>query len=386
MQSQIVSTASTENKTYDRANPYKSRILSRYRLSGPGSTKETWHVVLDLEGSNISWRPGDSIAIYPENDLSVVEGILKSQSWSPDAVVVDEKTKESLSIVSYLCTRANLAKPTKRLIQALAERCPAVFGPMIEHDDACLACIEAHSVDELLGMAPGSFASPQELILCIAPLLPRFYSIASSRAHVGNQVHCTVSYVAYSVQNKSRVGVCSHFLCRLADIGSTPVGVYIQPTKDFILPESTTTPLIMIGPGTGVAPFVAFMQERMQRSEECRNWLFFGERQRAHDFYYEEFWGELVQTGKLRLDTAFSRDASEKEYVQHKMWACRQELWQWLENGARIYVCGDASRMAKDVDHMLQQIVSSQTGMSEESAKAFCNTLRKEKRYLRDVY
>ena len=358
--------------SYDRQNPFHSKVVSRYRLNATDSSKETWHIVLDLKGSNISYRPGDSIAIYPENDDHSVQKILEAQNISPDASVEDPRTGQNMTFLQWLTKKANLSKPTTKLLEAVG----------LNEEMAAL-----YTVPELLQEHPGKFSSASELMPHLAPLLPRFYSISSSQMSVGDEVHCTIANVRYEVNNKPRVGVCSHYLCSMLEERLSKVAVYIQPTKDFILPEDNMVPIIMIGPGTGVAPFRAFMQERLHRGAHTdKNWLFFGERHEKQDFFYQEYWNTLVKQGHLRLDAAFSRDQEHKVYVQHKMWENRKELWQYLQDGAKLYVCGDANRMAKDVDAMLQQIASSEGGLSVDEAKAYFTALRKEKRYLRDVY
>jgi sulfite reductase (NADPH) flavoprotein alpha-component len=372
---------------YDRLNPYQSKIVERYRLNKEGSTKETWHVALDLKGSGISYRPGDSIAIYSQNHPHLVTGILASLAYTGSEEVLDSRTNKTDSIKEWLSSRANLSKPTKKLLVELAARTKdetlsSLLQPELEA--ALDTFLESWNVPELLSSYQVAF-SAQELTQLIAPMLPRFYSIASSQRHVPEIIHLTVSHVRYTVQGKPRLGVCSHFLCDMEHDG--PVPIYVQPTRDFLLPEDNQQPIIMIGPGTGVAPFRAFMQERIHRGEYTRkNWLFFGERHSAFDFFYEEYWQELVANDQMQLDAAFSRDGHEKVYVQHKMWENREKLWAWIQEGAKIYVCGDASSMAKDVDACLQKIISTVGALSEEQTRAYMTALRKEKRYLRDVY
>lgn len=363
---------SSDKPLYDRLNPFHSKVIKRYRLNKAGSTKETWHIVLDLKGSSISYRPGDSIAIFPENHPSLVEAILQSQSFDRHAQVLCTRSNQEFHLAEWLLKKVNLSKPTTKLVEKL----------QVSSD-----LIDLHNVAELLDIHKGHVTSAQELTGLLSPLLPRFYSIASSQTSVGDEVHCTIANVHYEINERARFGVCSHFLCSLIEEHETKVGVYIQPTKDFMLPEDNSVPIIMIGPGTGVAPYRAFMQERMYRKNPTyKNWLFFGERSREHDFLYEEFWQSLVEAGFLRLDVAFSRDQEHKVYVQHKMWQARHEIWQWLQEGAHIYVCGDASKMAKDVEAMLLQIISSESGLDQQGSKAYLTALRKEKRYLRDVY
>ena len=217
-----------------------------------------------------------------------------------------------------------------------------------------------------------------------APLLPRFYSISSSQAVVGDEVHVTVARVRYELEGRKRLGICSHFLCDMMSEDDT-IPIYLQPTEHFLLPKDSATPIIMVGPGTGVAPFLAFMQQRVSQGSHGNNWLFFGERHKEYDFFYESYWQELAQKGVLRLDCAFSRDTNEKVYVQHKLWAQRESIWKWLQEGAVFYVCGDISCMAKDVDKCLREIVQEQL-KTDEATKAYIKMLRLEKRYLRDVY
>ena len=272
------------------------QFKERFLLTGSASTKETYHIVLQVP-STLLHRPGDSLAIFPENDPK-------------------ECGAESLQI--------DLSKPGRR------------------------------------------------------PLLPRFYSIASSSRMHPDEIHLTVT--------RHQHGVSSRYLCRLAQPGVTELRCYVQPSRGFALPGDHNTPIVMIGPGTGIAPFRAFLQERQIHRAPGDNWLFFGERNRATDFYYEEFWRALEAEGRLRLDLAFSRDQAEKEYVQNRLYGAKRELWEWIRRGCHLYVCGDRERMAKDVDAMLQRIIQEEGGLTPEEARQALRTLRREKRYLLDVY
>jgi len=374
---------------YSRTNPYIAKLLSRHRLNKSGSTKETWHVVVDVKGVDIAYRPGDSFGICPENDHDTVRAIVETCGFSGHEMIMDPRSQESFQIASWLTKRANLVTATRKFLQEFvkrkAEHIEILLAP--EQEEKFKEFTSHYTVAEILHMHPEAKLQPQELASTLGPLLPRLYSIASSQHVVGDEVHFTVSRVRYEVHGKKRLGVCSHFLCDMIKEKSHDVPIYLQSTKDFLLPEDNQTPMIMIGPGTGVAPFRAFMQERITRANSTtKNWLFFGERHRECDFFYEEFWQELVASKNLKLDLAFSRDQSEKVYVQHKMWQAKKELWNWLQDGAKIYVCGDAERMAKDVDKCLQDIVKEQAGISEESARHFLTDLRRQKRYLRDIY
>jgi sulfite reductase (NADPH) flavoprotein alpha-component len=217
-------------------------------------------------------------------------------------------------------------------------------------------------------------------------MLPRFYSIASSQLLFPEEVHLTVASLSYHVRGIERFGVGSHFLCKRALLRETPIPFYVQTSHNFTLPEDPLASIILIGPGTGIAPFRAFLQERLAKQAKGKNWLFFGERNRATDFYYEDFWLSLEHQGRLRLDCAFSRDGSEKIYVQHKLWEQKKDLWCWIEEGAYLYICGNAEKMAKDVELTLQKIAISEGALTEELARAKIKTLKTEKRLLMDVY
>ena len=375
--------------TYTRLSPYLARLLSRHRLNKTGSTKETWHVVIDIRGSDITYRPGDSMGICPENDHAMCDEILKTCGFSPDEAVVDPRSSEPFKLLDFLRKKANLSVPTRKLLLELVQRGAKHFDSLLQpdHADEFKEYLRTHNVLDVLKEHPEAHPGPQDLVQNLSPLLPRLYSIASSQAVNEDEVHFTVSRVRYEVQGKKRLGVCSHFLCDMIKEKDHPIPIYLQQTKDFLLPEDNQVPLIMIGPGTGIAPFRAFMQERFSRENPTeKNWLFFGECHKACDFFYEEYWKELAGQKKLQVTEAFSRDQKEKVYVQHRLWEHRKKIWAWIQDGAHIYVCGDAQRMAKDVDACLQNIVKEALDLTDESARKFVSDLRKQKRYLRDVY
>ncbi len=371
--------------SYSRTSPFLAKLVERHRLNKSGSTKETWHIVVSLEGSDIHYRPGDSMGICPENDHEMCRAIVARLGCTLEEVIEDPRSKETLSIFEFLRKKANLSVPTRKLLQELSLRGASHLDKLLENDDLFQECVHTTNVLELLEQHPESALSPQDLVQNLGPLLPRLYSIASSELTHPREVHFTVSRVRYEMHGKKRLGIASHFLCDMVKPNSDPVPVYLQQTKDFLLPEDNQRPIIMIGPGTGVAPFRSFMQERLKRPNPTdKNWLFFGERHSECDFFYEPFWKE--HSGSLRLTCAFSRDQEEKIYVQHRLWEARKEVWQWIQDGANIYVCGDASKMAKDVDQCLQSIIKEALSLSDESARHFLADLRKQKRYLRDVY
>lgn len=329
------------------------------------------------------------MGICPENDGPMCDAILAFCKFSKDEEVQDPRTQAPFTIGEYLRKKANLAVPTRKLVQELVVRGAKHLDALLlpEQDEQFREFLTTHNVLELLQEHPEAHLGPQDLVQNLGPLLPRLYSIASSQNAFPDEVHFTVSRVRYELQGKKRLGVASHFLCDMVKEHTQNVPIYVQQTKDFLLPDDNQLPMIMIGPGTGIAPFRAFMQERLARENPTsKNWLFFGERNRECDFFYEEYWSELTDKNLLKVSEAFSRDQDEKIYVQHRLWENRKEVWKWIQDGAHIYVCGDASRMAKDVDACLQKIVKEELEISDESARHFLADLRKQKRYLRDVY
>lgn len=328
---------------FTRKKPFCAKIKERFALTKPGSTKETYHVVLDIKDSDMEFKVGDSIGILAQNDPVLVQRMIASMGASGDEQILEPRTNEPMTLRDFLTHKANLSR------------------------------YEEHGI------------SLQDLNQNFAPLLPRFYSVASSPKTHPEEVHLTVTLSTYTYNGELRYGVASHFLCHLAREDSTLVPSYVQVAPHFMLPHDDA-PIIMVGPGTGVAPFRGFMQERLARAARGKNWLFFGERHRAFDFFYEEFWTPLATDNKLKLDLAFSRDQADKVYVQHKLLENGKELWSWLQDGAYFYVCGDAEPMAKEVEATIVQLAKQHGGMSDEDAKAYLKSLRLQKRYLLDVY
>ncbi len=360
---------------------YSAKIVERSHLSSPGSEKITQHIVLSL-AEPISFQVGDSIAIYPTNDPLLVERILTCL-----------ELKESHRLKKALLTEKSISDPNRKLLEAIEtkERNPelkkkleTLLAP--EERDALKDFCEERWVWDLLEEHPNVRFSEDELISLLPPLLPRFYSIASSPKSHPKEIHLTVEMIEFTSNQKKRFGICSHYLCNLAETSRTEVPFYVQPSKGFSPPENLQTSIIMVGPGTGIAPFRGFMQERVATGASGKNWLFFGERHRDSHFYYEEFWKTLEKEGRLHLDTAFSRDQKTKIYVQHRMQEKGKELISWLFSGAHLYVCGDAKRMAKDVETTLLSILQSEGSLDEKGAFAYLRQMRKEKRYVRDVY
>lgn len=332
-----------------------------------------FHVRLGLSGLNVSFKPGDSIAIYPQNDPLLVQEYLRVLSATGHEPIIDSRSGETLPLKEFLTRKSNLARLSSQLFKFL-------HGP-----DAALP-VNDHEPLDLLQAFQGQIFPLQEICSRLQPLLPRFYSVASSLLAEPDHVDLTVALIRYTQTGKLRLGVASHFLTHLAEPGVTPIPFHVQTAHRFALPPDPKMPIIMVGPGTGIAPFRAFMQERILQGSSAKNWLFFGDRNRSTDFLYEDFWQSLVDQGVMRLTTAFSRDQAEKIYVQNRMLEEGYDIYKWLEEGAIFYVCGDAKAMAKDVEKALTQIFITHGSMSEEAAKLHVRALRKEGRYQADVY
>jgi sulfite reductase (NADPH) flavoprotein alpha-component len=369
--------------TYDRDHPFLATVTKRIELAKPESTRRTVHIEIDLADSGITYRPGDCLAVMPTNPEPVVRNTLAALNASGEELV-SFRNSDPVSIRTLLTSKVDLCRCSKKLVQIIEERTGDPFlSQLLNQRVELKAFLEKREVWDLLQEYPSANISPQELTTTLLPLLPRFYSIASSQMAVGDSVHLTVGAVKYETNGHERVGCCSEFLCDSLPLNQPAVPIYLHPTKDFLLPDPAR-PILMIGPGTGIAPFRSFLQERIATKATGSHWLFFGERNRVHDFYYEQEWQPLVASGKLQLDLAFSRDQNEKVYVQHLMLQKAEEIWQWIDQGAVIYVCGDAQKMAKDVDSALQTIIQEQGNISDPCA--FIKEMRKTKRYLRDVY
>ncbi|MBI3211066.1 MAG: sulfite reductase [Simkania negevensis] len=367
---------------YSKDFPFPATIAERTLLSQEGSTKKTYHISLDLKGSGFSYRPGDTLAIFPENPPEVVELVLACTNSSPfSSLRKTLETKVNLSRLPLSLLRLTLAIETdydkKQELAKLLEG---------DNKETLSFYLKQHSLFSFLKRHSHLSYPLEKLLSTLPPLLPRFYSISSSQKTTEEQADLLVATFTYFHGSQEIPGLSSSFLCERAKVGETIVPTYIHRTKNFILPSDPHIPILMIGPGTGVAPYRAFLQERMQSDMSGKNWLFFGERNSSYDFYYKEFFEKLKQEQKLELDLAFSRDQNEKVYVQHKLYEKRKKVWQWLEEGAYLYVCGDAKRMAKDVHEMLQKIAVEEGGIPPEKAKSYLLHLKREGRYLVDVY
>lgn len=377
--------------TYSRDTPFVASIKERTSLTGPGSQKNTQHLAIDLSGSGLEYRAGDCVAVLPANDPTTVERIVERLDATGEEEVFDRRGEKSSSLLDFLQKGADLAQVNPRLLRLIAERRAGgakqeLITSLLERADERKRFQAEHHVWDLLAADHKAPITPQELASTLAPLMPRYYSIASSRHLVGEEVHLTVANFRYLLNQIERRGVASHMLCERLPIGKPILPLYVQPTRHFLLPEEGDRPIIMIGPGTGIAPFRGFLQERQALGHTGKNWLFFGEWTEEHDFFYRPFWEERIAAGALRLSTAFSRDQQDKIYVQHRMWEARRDLWEWLEEGAALYVCGNASHMAKDVEKILLAIFEQCGALDIDGARAHLKKLRAEGRYLRDVY
>ncbi|MFK7909616.1 MAG: assimilatory sulfite reductase (NADPH) flavoprotein subunit [Akkermansiaceae bacterium] len=375
-------------QTYDRKNPFSAEVLQNQLLSGDRSNKETIHVELSLEGSGFNYQPGDVLAVLPRNAKDVVDEVLAASGLAANASV-EIKGIGRTTLGEALTTQLDITGLSRKVVSAWqqisgSERLASLLQDTAKSEFKEWA--DGRQIIDLLEDDPAENLTAQQLVDILRKLPPRLYSIASSPKAHPDEVHLTVAAVRYDTHDKSRKGVASTFLADDAPTGSK-VSVYVHPNKNFRLPENGDTPIIMVGPGTGIAPFRAFVEERAESGDKGDCWLFFGDQHYNEDFLYQLEWQDHLKNDALgRLDVAFSRDQPEKIYVQHKMLENAAEIWQWLEKGAHFYVCGDATRMAKDVHDALLEIIGTQGDMNADEADAYLAALKKEKRYQRDVY
>jgi sulfite reductase (NADPH) flavoprotein alpha-component len=373
---------------YSRKNPFPAKLKKNRKLTAEGSAKDTRHFEIDLADSGLAYEVGDSLGVFPTNNPDLVVEILSVLGFSGEEPVTDPNGN-TVSIREALTRSYVITEKDKKLLAAIAEKDPtaAHFIPMTTPEGR--AELEAYVwgrevIDPLLAHPAAKF-TPEEFVKCLRKLQPRLYSIASSQKANPTEVHLTVAAVRYETHGRKREGVCSTFLSDRAD--NAPVPVFVHTAKHFRVPEDPSIHAIMVGPGTGIAPFMAFLQERKATGATGKNWLFFGDQKSSTDFLYREELESWVSEGVLhKLSTAFSRDQAEKVYVQHRMLEEAEELYKWLEQGGYFYICGDASRMAKDVDTALHQVVEKAGGKSPEEAAAYVEELKKSKRYRKDVY
>lgn len=369
---------------YSRKNPFKATVLEKINLNGRGSAKETIHLELDLEGSHLEYEPGDALGIYGLNKRELVEGVLKHLRFTGEEEVETHHGNKPLR--AALTEDYELTILTVVSLKQYAEITGSEkIKKLIEDKESLTEYLYGRDILDLLQEEEHVF-TPQKFLSILRKNMPRMYSIASSQEEAEDEVHILVSSVRYEAHGRQKEGICSTFLAdQLQE--EDQVKVFIDPNSRFKLPDDSGKPVIMVGPGTGVAPFRSFLQHRDAQEATGKSWLFFGDRNFTTDFLYQSEWLQYHEEGILtRLDVAFSRDQEEKIYVQHKMLEKGKELFVWLEEGAHFYVCGDKDYMAKDVESALINIIKTHGNMEEESANNYVKELRTSGRYQVDVY
>ncbi|MCU8068226.1 MULTISPECIES: assimilatory sulfite reductase (NADPH) flavoprotein subunit [unclassified Shewanella] len=373
---------------FTKQNPYSAEVLVSQKITGRGSDRDVRHVEIDLGDSGLTYQAGDALGVWFSNNEVLVDEVLAGLSLAADELVT--LGTESLSLKQALVDKKELTQLYPGLVKAWAELSgSAELLALSEDKEQVRHFILKHQFVDLVTQYPLSNNSvtlnAAKLLELLRPLTPRLYSIASSQSEVETEVHLTVALVEDERHGSARFGGASHFLASAQE--GTQVKVYVESNKHFRLPENPETPVIMVGPGTGVAPFRAFMQERVAQGIQGDSWLFFGNPHFEQDFLYQTEWQQYLKNGDLsRIDVAFSRDQAHKIYVQHRIKEQGQALWQWLQNGAHLYICGDAERMAKDVHQALIEVAVEVGGLNTEAAEAYFETLRSDKRYQKDVY
>lgn len=384
----IAETASSEAAKYSRANPFPAALLANKPLNAPGSGKDTRHFEIDLNGSGLSYEAGDALGVIPQNCPELVEDLLAVLKCSGGELVLGRDGAEVPLREAFL-RHYEITKIAQPFLAAMAERSgdenlkkmasPGANGSLA-------GFLYGREMIDLLCAHPSVKFAPVEFVALLKKLQPRLYSISSSPKATPGHVHLTVNVVRYESLARRRKGVCSTFLADRV-VPATTIPVFVHANKNFRPPSNSEAPMIMVGPGTGIAPFRAFLQERVATGAKGRNWLFYGDQRSATDFMYRDELESMQRDGALtRLDTAFSRDQAEKIYVQDRMLGNANELFSWLESGAHFYVCGDAKRMAKDVDAALHKVIETAGGRTAEQAVEYVSRLKTEKRYQRDVY
>lgn len=377
---------------FTKQHPYLAEVLVSQKITGRGSDRDVRHVEIDLGDSGLRYQAGDALGVWFSNSEALVEEILQGLDLAADTLVTLDN--ESYTLKQALREKKELTQLHPGLVTAWAELVGDAELLAVSQDKAQLRqFMLTHQFADLVARNKAAVEAKSDtrkldantVVALLRPLTPRLYSIASSQSEVDTEVHLTVALVAEEREGATRFGGASHFLASAQE--GTPLKVYVEPNKHFRLPEDPHAPVIMIGPGTGVAPFRAFMQERVAQGITSDSWLFFGNPHFEEDFLYQTEWQQYLKNGDLsRIDLAFSRDQPEKIYVQHRIKQQGQTLWQWLQNGAHIYLCGDAERMAKDVHQALLAVAVEYGGLSNEAAADYFENLRSQKRYQKDVY
>ena len=376
---------------YTARRPFAGTRIGGARLTPPGAPKETWHHAISLAGSGIAYEPGDSLGVWPRNPEPLVDAVLARLGAGGDEPVQAGAHGE-LPFRDALARACDLEIVSRRLLEACVAAGAAHFGPLLEKggEESLKRYLrgwdDVHDVLDVLNDAPGVAFAPHEFVGLLRTLQPRLYSIASSRRAHPDEAHLLVLSVVYTSRGRRHLGVASTFVNERWPLGTT-APVYTQDAqKHFGMPADPATPMIMIGPGTGLAPFRGFLEERDVTGASGRNWLFFGDQSRSWGYYYEPELTAWESRGLVQIDLAFSRDQPHKIYVQHRMRERARQFYAWLEEGAEIFICGDKARMAADVQAEIQKIVETEGRRTQEQAAEYLAQLRREKRLKLDVY
>lgn len=381
--------AAPDQSEYSRTNPFKAEVLANINLNGRGSDRETRHLELSLEGSNLQYEPGDCLGICPENHPELVDSLIAAMNWKADESVPINKKGEERSLREALIHHYEITVLTKPLMEGFAKLSSnSELHELVAagKEQELKKFMDGRDLLDLVQQFSPWEVSAREFVTVLRKLPARLYSIASSFKANPDEVHLTIRSVRYEAHGRDRYGVCSVHCAERVQPGDT-LSVYIQHNPNFKLPTNSDTPVIMIGPGTGVAPFRAFLEERDELGAEGKTWLFYGDRHFVTDFLYQTDWQRMMKDGSLtRMDVAFSRDTAEKVYVQQRLLEKGAEVFQWLQEGAHVYVCGDEKHMAHDVQAALITILEREGGMSRDAASAYLADMQQQQRYQRDVY
>ena len=386
---QVVSESikSAKEKKYSKANPYQAEVLENINLNGRGSNKETRHIEFLLDNFGEEYEVGDCLVVLPQNDPALVELLISTLGWDPGDQIQISEDGDTISLEEALTSYFEITKLTRPLLQnAAAYFDNEALEDKVQDSEWIQNYIEGRDFIDLLNDFPPEELEPEDLYQILRKLPPREYSISSSYQSLPDEVHITVGAVRYNTHGRDRSGVCSVQFAERIQPGDT-VPIYLKRNPNFKFPKNGDTPVIMIGPGTGIAPFRAHMQEREEYGYKGNTWLFFGDQHFTTDFLYQTEWQEWLKDGFLeKMNVAFSRDTDQKVYVQHRIAEHSKEFNEWLEKGASIYICGDEKNMAKDVHQAIRNVLVKEQNLTEEDAESYLKQMKKDKRYQRDVY
>ncbi|MCI2886415.1 assimilatory sulfite reductase (NADPH) flavoprotein subunit [Staphylococcus hominis] len=386
---QVVSESikSAKEKKYSKANPYQAEVLENVNLNGRGSNKETRHIEFLLDNFGEEYEVGDCLVVLPQNDPALVELLMSTLGWDPSDQIQISEDGDTISLEEALTSYFEITKLTKPLLQnAAAYFDNEALEDKVQDSEWIQNYIEGRDFIDLLNDFPPEELEPEDLYQILRKLPPREYSISSSYQSLPDEVHITVGAVRYNTHGRDRSGVCSVQFAERIQPGDT-VPIYLKRNPNFKFPKDGDTPVIMIGPGTGIAPFRSHMQEREEYGYKGNTWLFFGDQHFTTDFLYQTEWQEWLKDGVLeKMNVAFSRDTDQKVYVQHRIAEHSKEFNEWLEKGASIYICGDEKNMAKDVHQAIRNVLVKEQNLTEEDAESYLKQMKKDKRYQRDVY